>query len=198
MLREGLTYLEFTDACRGDFSGQVQKCLEYFAIIYQGFLAKNYIPETMHFIDYFKKLWKEEFMQAWLDYYLINPSGRLNKFYADDRFGKTIIKLCKEKVRPSSNASSDKFLQEIIAPNVLSLWKIKEVMAGAIQSTSHGNHHSPVGSTSDLSLLVKILVEDKVFEFETRRDTKNTEFVDLFAYRSSKIRLRGPLKGYQY
>ena len=135
--------------------------------------------------------------QAWLDYCLINPSGRPEKFYPDDRFGETIIKLCKEKVRPSSNAKSDEFLREVVAPNVLSLWKIKEVMARATQSTSHGNHHSLVGNSSDLCLLVKILVEDKVFELESGRGTKKTEFVDLFIRGSRIIAAGGPLEEYQ-
>ena len=74
---------------------------------------------------------------------------------------------------------------------------MKEVMARAIQFTSHGNHHSLVGSTSDLSLLVKILVEDKVFEFEAGRSAKDNEFVDLFARGLSKIRLKGLVKKYQ-
>lgn len=62
LLHEGLTYLEFVDACRGGFSGRVQKCLEYMAIIYQGSSTKNYAPETIHFVACFKRLWKEEFM----------------------------------------------------------------------------------------------------------------------------------------
>ncbi len=103
--------------------------------------------------------------QVWLSYCLISPSGRPNNFYADDYFGETIIKLCKEKVKPSSNAKSDQFLQEVIAPNVLSLWKIKEVMARAIESTSHDNYHSVVSSISDLSLIVNLLVEDAVFDY---------------------------------
>ena len=41
---------------------------------------------------------------------LINPSGRTNKFMANDHFGEKIILLNKEKVRPSSNAKSDEFL----------------------------------------------------------------------------------------
>ncbi len=50
-----------------------------------------------------------------------SPSGRTNNFYMDNRFGETIIKLCKEEVGPLSNAKSDQFLREIVAPNVLSL-----------------------------------------------------------------------------
>ena len=103
--------------------------------------------------------------QAWLVYCLISPFGRPNNFHANDRFGETIIKLCKEKVRPSSNAKLDRFLRDVVEPNVLSLWKIKEVMAQTTKSTSHGNQHSVVSSMSDLSHIVKLLVEDAVFEY---------------------------------
>lgn len=129
---------------------------------------------------------------------MINLSGCPDKFYTNDQFGETIIKLYKEKVRPSSNTKLDKFLQEVIAPNVLSLWKIKEVMAKATWFISHGNHHLLVGSTFDLSLLVKILVEDKIFKLEPGRDAKDTKFVDLFACGSSKIGLGSLLKEYQH
>lgn len=59
--------------------------------------------------------------QAWLAYYLISPPSRLNNFYVDNWFSETIIILCKKKVRPSFNAKSDWFLQEIVVPNILSL-----------------------------------------------------------------------------
>lgn len=131
-----------------------------------------------------------------MNYYLINAFGYSNKFYADNQFKKIIIKLCKKKVKPSSNAKSDKFLKKIIMPNVLFLWKIKEVITRAIWSTSHKNHYSIIGSNFDLSLLVKILVEDKIFKLKVGRNIKNTEFVDFFIYELRKIRLRGLLKEY--
>lgn len=52
-------------------------------------------------------------------------------------------------------------------------------MAKIIQSISYKIYYILVSSNSDLSLLVKKLVEDKVFELEMRYSTKNTEFVDL-------------------
>ena len=70
-------------------------------------------------------------------------------------------------------------------------------MARAIQFTLHGNHHSLVGSISDFNLLVKILVENKVFKFKPGCGAKDTECVDIFARGSSKIGLGGPLKEYQ-
>lgn len=50
----------------------------------------------------------------------------------------------------------------------------------------------------DFSLLVKILVEDNIFEFEVEYDIKETKFVNLFIYGSGKIWLGSPLKEYQY
>ena len=75
----------------------------------------------MHMVACFKKLWKTDLKQAWLDYSLINPSRRANKFMADDRFGEKIILLNKEKIRLSANAKSDEFLREIVVMNVISL-----------------------------------------------------------------------------
>lgn len=135
--------------------------------------------------------------QAWLDYCFIYPSGRPEKFYPDGRFGKTIIKLYKEKVKPLSDTKSDEFLREVVALNILSLWKIKKVMARVTQSTSHRNHYSLVGNSSDLCLLVKILVEDKVFELESGRGTKETKFVDLFICGSRIIAAGSLLEEYQ-
>ncbi len=98
-----------------------------------------------------------KYRQAWLDYCLINLTGREGKFYADNRFRETIIKLNKEKVRPSANAKSDVFLRETIALNVMSLWKSKKMLARATGATRHGNRHSVVDSRSDVTLMVKLI-----------------------------------------
>lgn len=55
--------------------------------------------------------------------------GRANKFFADNRFGEIIIKENKNKVKPSTNAILDKFLREIVALNIISLAKTREIMA---------------------------------------------------------------------
>lgn len=107
--------------------------------------------------------------QAWYDYCLINPSGRPDKFMADDRFGERIVLLNKEKVRPSANAKSDELLREIVALNVLSLWKCKEAVSRATGATSHGNCHSLVAKLPDISLLVKHMTENSIFHEQLGR-----------------------------
>lgn len=69
-----------------------------------------------------------KYRQTWLDYYLINFTDKEGKFYVNNQFKKTIIKLNKEKVRLSTNIKSDIFLRETIALNIISLWKNKEML----------------------------------------------------------------------
>lgn len=46
----------------------------------------------------------------------------------------------------------------------MSLWKYKEVMICIIETTSHGNYYSLVSTFPDISLLVKHLAKNEIFE----------------------------------
>ncbi len=48
---------------------------------------------------------------------------------ANNRFGKRIILLNKEKISPSANASSNEFLRKTVAMNVISFWKCREAVS---------------------------------------------------------------------
>ena len=61
------------------------------------------------------------YKQAWLDYSFINISGYSDKFFADNLFKKTIIKLNKGKTKPSANIATNDFLREIVSMFILSL-----------------------------------------------------------------------------
>ena len=69
-------------------------------------------------------------------------------------------------------------------------------MVKITRSTYYGNHYSLIGSTSNLSMFVQLLDEDKVFEYNVGRGIKKTEFIDLHVHGSGKIDLEGPLKDY--
>lgn len=53
-------------------------------IIYQSSNNTKYMAEIIYMITYFKKLWKSDLKQAWLDYSLINLSERADKFMTND------------------------------------------------------------------------------------------------------------------
>ena len=110
----------------------------------------------------------------------------------DDRFGERIILLNKEKVCPSANAKTDEFLRETVALNILSLWLCKEAVSRATGATSHGNRHSLVAKLPDVSLLVKHMIDDSIFEEKLGRtgmsnNTAMSAFPDLFYIRSAHL-----------
>lgn len=70
-------------------------------------------------------------------------------------------------------------------------------MAQATESTSHGNQYSVVSSMSDFSLIVKLLVEDTVFEYQPGQGSNKTEFIDLYLCGSRVIVVGGPFDSYQ-
>ncbi len=83
---------------------------------------------------------------------------------ADDRFGERIILLNKEKVFPSANAKFDEFLRKTVVLNILSLRLYKEVVLRATDTTSHSNCHFFVVKLLDISLLVKHMIDNSIFE----------------------------------
>lgn len=88
-------------------------------------------------IAYLKKIWGPEIKKTWINYCLFNTSGKPTKFFADDRFGETIIKENKEKVKPLANATLDKFLIEVVVLNIISLAKAREIMVRKNDATKY-------------------------------------------------------------
>lgn len=78
-------------------------------VIFQTIKATNYARKMIHMVAYFKRLWKKEMKETWLEFCLINIIGQPNKFVPDNCFGKIIIMLNKENLNLSANAKSDKF-----------------------------------------------------------------------------------------
>ena len=120
----------------------------------------------------------------WYDYCLINLSDRENKFYSNNCFDKTIIKLNKEKIRPSSNVKTDYNFREIISLNVLALWKSKKIIARAIEAKRYGNCHLMVKSDQDISFVMNLLVAEAPFQKKLGRGSgKNAEneLTDLYS-----------------
>ncbi len=170
----------------------MEKCISCLAVIYQSSNNIKYATEMMHMVACFKKLWKADLKQAWLDYSLINLSGRADKFMADDRFGERIILLNKEKICPSANITSDEFLREIVAMNVISLWKCQEAVSHATGAISHGNQHSLTAKLPDILLLVKHMTEDFLFREQLgrtriRNNGPELAFPDLFAEGTARL-----------
>jgi hypothetical protein len=96
-LQCALVYQDFHEACRDGFSGRVEKCIELFALMFQGTKFRHYAADCLHLVACLKHIWKPEFKQAWLSYCLIDPDGR-GEYCGLDRYGETLIRENKDKV----------------------------------------------------------------------------------------------------
>lgn len=56
MLSLGFLYLNFADVYHSGYSAWVEKCIQCFAIVFQGSASKNYARKTLHMIAYLKKM----------------------------------------------------------------------------------------------------------------------------------------------
>lgn len=113
---------------------------------------------------------------------------------AEDCFGEKIILLNKEKVQSLVNAKSDKLLREVVALNVLLLWKCRKAVSRTTGVTSHGNRHSLVAKLLDISLLIKHIAGDSIFEEKLGRCRAQngngnlpSAFVDLFTEETARL-----------
>lgn len=121
----------------------------------------------------------------------------------NDCFGEKIILLNKEKVRLSVNIKLDEFLREVVALNVLSLWKCRETMSCTTGTILYGNHHFLVAKLLDVSLLIKHIAGDLIFEekfgqcrAENGNDNLPSAFVDLFTETTACFSMRIPIFRY--
>lgn len=131
-----------------------------------------------------------------MNYCLIDTLEKLNKFFINNQFNKTIIKKNKNKVKLSANATLEKFLRETNMLNIVSLAKTKKVIDKKSGVINHSNYHSIVNNTIDISKLVQLLVENGVFEKQFSQICE-TETLNLFAHRITKLVTKISLHKYQ-
>lgn len=141
----------------------MKKCILCLVVICQSSNNTKYAFKMIYIVACFKKLWKTDPKQAWLDYFLINPSGKVDKFMANDCFNKRIILLNKEKICPSANTTFDKFLRKIITIKVNFLQKCQKVISCVTGAISHGNYHNPATKLPNILVLIKYLTKDSLF-----------------------------------
>lgn len=120
---------------------------------------------------------------------------------ANDHFRKRIILLNKEKVRPLVNIKSDKFLKEVVALNILLLWKCKAAVLCTTGATLYGNRYFLVAKLLDVSLLIKHIADNSILEeklSQCRAQNSNIlfMFIDLFTEKATHFSIRIPISRY--
>ena len=63
---------------------------------------------------------------------------------------------------------------------------------------SYNNCHSIISSILDLSLIVKLLLEDIVFDYQSTKENNKSEFTNIYLYETKSIAIEDSLNLYQY
>ena len=120
------------------------------------------------------------------------------KFYPNDRFGKTIIKLNKEKVGLLFNALFDIFLWKTVTLNMIFLQKSKELVARPTSATtSHGNCYVFLDHFADMRYLIKLFINSEVFHNKPGNSSDDKKFKDLYVFMTTTIISLVPINHYK-
>lgn len=91
-------------------------------------------------------------------------SRKINKFFVNYWFSKTIINKNKDKIKPLVNAISNKFLREIFVLNIISLTKTRQVIIKKCGTTNYSNYYLVLNNFIDILKLVELLIKDSIFK----------------------------------
>lgn len=111
---------------------------------------------------------------------------------ANKQFCEKIILLNKEKVCLSTNAKSHQILRKTVIFNILLFWVYKKVILQAINITFYGNCHSIIAKLPDVSLLVKHMINDSIFNKNLGyigmwNNIAKSKFLNLFYTRNTYL-----------
>lgn len=133
-------------------------------MVFNGSRNSNYAQECLNVIAHMKHGWSTEFMDAFSQFCLVNPSGLKGRFHPLDRFNEHKIRKLKAMIRPSSNPESDEFFCRTVAFNFTSLASVKAKVQHATRSTNYKDQHQAVDAAKDLQTLFRTLMVDGVFK----------------------------------
>lgn len=82
---------------------------------------------------------------------MIYTSKISKKNFVTNLFGKTIIKKNKDIIKLLANAILDKFLRKMVALNMISLIKTRDVIVKKYSTTNYGNYYLVVNNIINVS-----------------------------------------------
>ena len=102
-------------------------------------------------------------------------------------------------IRLSANTKSDKFLKEVVAPNILTLCKSKEVITQKTRAIFHSLDHLVVDNFKNVLVIIKLLlIEDIFLEKPSCRSGNDGESRSLDLFIIEYFTLANKILFYQY
>lgn len=89
-------------------------------------------------------------------------SAREANFIVTGHFNQHLVREVKNSHNSRNTSAADRFLRDVIAPNVLKFSKVKRVIAKESGATDYGSQHSPVTDRIDILRLVNDMLSREV------------------------------------
>jgi hypothetical protein len=177
-MQQAMVVRIFLHACRIGDTGVVVDCISVFAVWFQATGKYNYARETIHMKACLSKLWSAEFRDFWLDFCLINPSGKKEGWMPCDYFGEYVVREVKAMMHNDTGEVHDRFLRETLSPLIMNFREIRQVMEVQCGVPFSSQHSTPVDSSADVAAIAIRLIAEGVFRWESGRDGPTCK--DLF------------------
>ncbi|KAJ8090066.1 hypothetical protein PM082_018646 [Marasmius tenuissimus] len=166
-LRDALYSYELTRAVKAGDSGRVVLVLKIWALSFRGSGRTKYAYEMLHLIHNLTHVWPKEVVKIVLNNWLVNTSGKANRFLEADLLQEHLNYWIKVFFKAhGSNMSWDWIA--MIAPCVNILRHLANVMNETL-GARQGSRHSSVDLQKDIGVLMKNLQEHQVYEVQNGR-----------------------------
>jgi len=184
----------FLHACRIGDSGVVVDCISVFAIWFQATGKHNYARETIHIKACLSKLWSAPLREFWMDFCLLNPSGKKEGWIACDYFGEYVVREVKAMMHNDKGEVNDRFLRQTISPLILNFRAIREIIETQVSAPFRGQHSTQVQSSADIVAIAQKLIYEGACRSEPGRGGPIS--TDLFSEGRDLLAGQQPLKKY--
>jgi hypothetical protein len=179
-MQHGLAMRNFKRAMREGDSGRCLASLSYFTVWFQASKQYQYAAETMHLTVCLKKYWSDDYRKFYMQNCLINPSGKIEGWMADDFFCEWLIGELKDRFLDNANEQNMKYMSRTIAPQITFFRQVSEKLTGETEAVQTGDHSLSVKWTIDVERIANCVLQESMGVYKAGRNPEESEKTDLY------------------
>jgi hypothetical protein len=181
-IRDALLYIDLSDAIRSGDIGRIEEALKWITVCVQSASTKNYANELLHLHCGFRYAWTEQAKRAFMSSWLVNTTGKENRWLPADLYQEHCNLLIKVIHAAKGSNSSWEFLAECVSPNIEVFDRVANKIHEEFKLSHNSTRHHKNAATGDINRIIQSLREYKIFELVPgpQLDKEVLPVVDLF------------------
>ena len=144
-------------------SGRIMNQIQFLTLMFQASGLNNYALETLELSANFRYEWNLGVKTLYLNNCLENMSGKVGSWMEVDRFQEHVVRVVSERWNPNGNASSGRYLREVISINALSTKAVKEMVRMSATGRMARRSCRDNRERGDVAIITKEIVHQEVF-----------------------------------